>query len=122
MVLLWWSSFGGLIATIPSFTLDTGARIPTSTSNIFAISLIEWISFCALSMSGLLAYFLYTRACQMIDPTLVAVIRSTEIIFAFLVQILIMHQFPDYIGIIGAILVLISVTAFAIQNYNSKRT
>ena len=115
LVLLWWSSVGGVIATIPTLAFDTNTRILSST--ITDISLTDWITFCILSMSGLFAYFLYTKSCQLIDPTLVAVLRSTEIIFSFLVQTQIMNQLPNYLEVIGAFLVLISVTLFAIQNF-----
>ena len=72
-------------------------------------------------MVGLLAYFCMTKSLQLIDPTVVSFIRSLEIIFAYVVQVLIMHQIPNYLAGFGAILVLISVGSIALQDFLLKK-
>ena len=57
----------------------------------------------------------------MIDPTVVAFIKTLEILMAFLVQIVIMKEVPNYLEIIGAILVALSVASIAIQDYMSLK-
>ena len=57
----------------------------------------------------------------MIDPTVVAFIKTLEIIMAFLVQIVVMKEVPNYLEIIGAILVTISVASIAVQDYLSLK-
>ena len=62
-----------------------------------------------------------TKSLQMIDPTVVSFIRSLEIVLAYAVQVLIMHQVPDYVAGIGAVLVVISVALIALQDILVKK-
>ena len=64
---------------------------------------------------------LHDQIFKLIDPTVVSFIRSLEIIFAYIIQVVIMHQIPDYLAGIGAILVLISVGSIALQDFLLKK-
>ena len=119
LVLLWWSGIGGLFVSLMAFTFDTKARILTASISI--ISYGDWSAYFIMAIIGLLAYFCMTKSLQMIDPTVVSFIRSLEIVLAFLVQILIMNQIPNYLAVIGAVLVLVSVGSIAIQDFFSKK-
>ena len=68
-----------------------------------------------MALAGILSYFCMTKSLQMIDPTIVAFVRALEIVFAYVAQIVIMHQLPNLLAIIGGSCVLISVLAMALQ-------
>ena len=63
-----------------------------------------------------------TAALKMISPTTVAVLRALEIIFAFVFQIIVMHQFPNITCIIGAILVTTSMCGISFEERMTKRS
>ena len=64
----------------------------------------------------MLGYFCKTKSLQMIDPTLVAFIRSLEIVFGFVCQVAILHQIPTVLSLVGAGFVLTSVLAISLQD------
>ena len=111
-VLLWWAGIGGIIAALISLAFDKQTMILST--NIVNIPTSHWIGFLILSVGGLIGYFCMTKSLQMIDPTMVAFLRSLEIILGYAVQIVIMGQLPDVLSVIGAILVLLSVIAMAL--------
>ena len=57
-----------------------------------------------------------TKSLQMINPTIVSFFKALEIIMAFSIQIIIMQQYPNILAIIGATLVLLSVTLITVQD------
>ena len=68
------------------------------------------------SFQGTLGYFCMTKSLQMVDPTIVAFLRSIEIVFGYIFQVAIMEQIPTVVCITGAGLILISVLAMSLQN------
>ena len=119
LVLLWWSGLGGLLVSLITLTFHSQAKILNL--EFSEVTYQFWIAYLGMSLVGLLAYFCMTKSLQLIDPTVVSFIRSLEIIFAYVVQVLIMHQIPNYLAGIGAILVLISVGSIALQDFLLKK-
>ena len=68
------------------------------------------------SFQGMLGYFCMTKSLQMIDPTIVAFLRSIEIVFGYIFQVTIMEQIPTVVCLTGAGLTLISVLAMSLQD------
>ena len=64
----------------------------------------------------MLGYFCMTKSLQMIDPTIVAFLRSIEIVFGYVFQVIIMEQIPTIVCLTGAGLTLISVLAMSLQD------
>ena len=119
LVLLWWSGLGGLIVSFITLTFHSQAKILNL--EFSEVSNQQWIAYVGMSLVGLLAYFCMTKSLQLIDPTVVSFIRSLEIIFAYIIQVVIMHEIPDYLAGIGAILVLICVGSIALQDFLLKK-
>ncbi len=113
LVLLWWTGLGGLIVSLVSFSFNPNAVMLGP--NIALITKWEWLSYFLTSFSGLVAYFFMTKSLQMIDPTVVAFVRSFEIVLAYIVQIGIIGDLPNTLSLIGAGMVLVSVTAMSLQ-------
>ena len=113
VVLMWWTGFEGFFVALLTFTFDTNAKMLSA--DILTITYTEWLLYCGIAVLGLIGYFCMTKSLQMIDPTLVAFVRSLEIIFGYVVQITILRQIPTILSLTGAILVFASVTAFSMQ-------
>ena len=64
----------------------------------------------------MLGYYCMTKSLQLVDPTVVAFIRSLEIVFGYVFQVAIMHQIPTVLSLIGAGFVLISVLFISLQD------
>ena len=119
LVLLWWSGLGGFLVALITLTFHHEAKILTLEFN--QVPYDHWIAYSSQAFLGLLAYFCMTKSLQMIDPTVVSFIRALEIILAYAVQALVLHQVPDYLAGIGAGLVVFSVAAIAWQDISVKK-
>ena len=119
LVLLWWSGLGGLLVALITLTFHHEAKILTL--EFSDVPYDHWIAYTSQAFLGLLAYFCMTKSLQMIDPTVVSFIRALEIILAYAVQALLMHQVPNYLAGIGAALVVFSVAAIAWQDISIKK-
>ena len=58
-----------------------------------------------------------TYAPSFINPSLVAFIRTLDIVFGIIIQVVLFHSVPHYFGIIGAILVIFAVIAKAFEEF-----
>ena len=85
--------------------------------DIVNIPLADWLAYSFMSMGGIVAYFCMTRSLQMIDPTVVSFVRALEIIVAYVAQYVIMEEVPTLLSIVGAALVLLSVSSMTLQNF-----
>lgn len=113
LVLLWWTGFGGIIVSLLAFTFDPNAKMFSGL--IVEIAWQSWLAYVLLSFSGLAAYFCMTKSLQMADPTIIAFIRSFEIVIAYIVQYAVQGNIPNSLSVIGATLVFLSVTSMALQ-------
>lgn len=113
LILLWWAGVSSIVISAVAYSFDEDARI--FTLRVIEIAYFEWLAYLGVAFAGILAYFCMTKALQMIDPTVVAYVRALEIVFAYVVQVVFMHQMPAILSIVGATLVLFSVIAIAAQ-------
>ena len=51
-----------------------------------------------IAISGMSGFFCMTKALKMVDPTLVAFLRSLEIVFGFIFQVAVMKQIPTFLS------------------------
>ena len=114
-VLMWWSGFGGFMLALLAFTFDGNARMLGP--DIFEIPTANWLAYTSMSISGIFAYFCMTKSLQMIDPTVVSFVRALEIVVAYVAQYVVMEEVPEMLSLIGAALVLISVSSMTLQNF-----
>ena len=57
------------------------------------------------------------KSCQMVPPSTVATLRTTEIIVAFVTQALITHKSPEIIDTLGAALVFLAAIALIFEKH-----
>ena len=113
-VLMWWSGIGGFFLSLIAFTFDSNAQMLSP--DIVKIPLAQWLAYTGMSISGIIAYFCMTKSLQMIDPTVVSFVRALEIIVAYVAQYVVMNEVPEMLSIVGAALVLVSVSSMTLQN------
>ena len=70
-------------------------------NEISQIPLTHWIAYVGIAISGMSGFFCMTKALKMVDPTLVAFLRSLEIVFGFIFQVAVMKQIPTVLSLIG---------------------
>jgi len=72
------------------------------------ITVYEWGLYLGISCLGMLGYLFEFQSCKMIPPGTVATLRTTEIVVAFVAQVIFTHIVPEFIDILGAAFVFIA--------------
>jgi len=75
----------------------------------------EYVCVAGVCLVGYLAQYSLTRGCQILISGLASLLRTTDIGWAFVWGVLFFHQTPNYITIIGAILMFLSVVIITID-------
>ncbi|XP_074602357.1 solute carrier family 35 member G1-like [Brevipalpus obovatus] len=74
-----------------------------------------------LMMMGMLSFYgqvLFTKALQVEEAGIIAVVRSScELILAFVFQVTLFHQIPDFSTVLGALLVVVAVLLTSLRKY-----
>ena len=71
----------------------------------------------ALATVGICANWMATASYQLLDPTICAVLRAQEVIFAYVAQAIVLHVIPYYLSFIGAALVVASAIGMPMEKY-----
>ena len=66
---------------------------------------------------GMIGFLFEFKSCQMVPPSTVATLRTTEIIVAFVAQILITHKSPELIDTLGAAFVFSAAIALIFEKH-----
>ena len=128
-VLVFYSGLGGLLIAFICTGFDEKNKI---IFDISAVDVTTWLLLCLVGLTGMVGHFSLTRSLRLIPPTTVAVLRSLEIVLAYIVQVirhtniksscdcrhhqaLVMREIPDSLSITGSGLVMVSVVAFAVE-------
>ena len=117
-VLVFYGGAFGIIVALLGWIIDPeSSKILTKFE---ALGTSDWLLLCMISMIGIVAILAMTAALKMISPTSVSVLKALEIIFAFLFQIIVMHQWPNVLCIVGATLVSGSIIGISIEERYSN--
>ena len=73
-----------------------------------------------VSVSGICALFLLNKAIQLTSPVVVSFIRVTDIVVSYILQVLVLHDHPSVLAILGSSFVIISVSLLSIEQYIVK--
>ena len=69
-----------------------------------------WILWISVSIMAILSMAAMYAACEFIYPGLMVSISSLDIVFALIIQVVQFHEIPHYIAVLGAILVIGSIS------------
>ena len=62
-----------------------------------------------------------TGSYQLLDPTICAVLRAQEVIFAYVAQAIILGVIPYYLSFVGASFVVLSAICIPLEKYVRPR-
>jgi len=117
-VIVFWVALAALIiSSVLEFAVP-GCLILTL--KVAQYSATQWCILFGLALSGLAAYFSMIKSLKMISPTLVATLRSLEIVLAFGVQIILDGSLPNPISSAGAFLVCFGICMSGIASYRTR--
>mmetsp|Transcript_42839 Transcript_42839/g.48677 ORF Transcript_42839/g.48677 Transcript_42839/m.48677 type:complete len:409 (+) Transcript_42839:55-1281(+) len=95
----------------------------STTSTIFALpqSAISWFYILNMCVFGSAAHFSMNYAARLAPAGLASLIRSSGILWSFLLEILIFHQIPPLFTIYGVVLILSSLTIVALDKKQQQK-
>jgi len=112
--------WGGLMSILSAFIcLSFDER-----SQIFILQNIDSTTIgklFALASLGISANWMGTGSYQLLDPTICAVLRAQEVIFAYVAQAIILHVIPYYLSFVGASFVVLSAICIPLEKYVRPR-
>ena len=107
------SGIGGLGLSLAYSLFDSTARVTPNL--ITAIPINDWLLLSLTGMLGLLGFGCLVTALQLVPPTTVAVLRAMELVVAFGLQAVVTSVLPDQLDMVGAGLVILGLTATALE-------
>ena len=66
---------------------------------------------------GISALFLLNKALSLVSPVVVSFIRVTDIVVSYILQVLVLHDDPSVLALVGSSLIVISVSLLSIEQY-----
>eukprot|EP01084_Bolivina_argentea_P248632 415942_1 len=80
----------------------------------------DFICLCSIGIVGYCAQWSLTKASQILPAALSSLLRSTDIIWTYLAQILIFHELPSYLTYIGAFIILFAILFVTMEKIKQK--
>jgi len=117
-VIVFWVAISGLVISSGLQFVVPGCKILTLHGSQY--STVQWIVLFGLAFSGLAAYLSMVKSLQIISPTLVATLRSLEIVLAFGIQSAIDMSPPEPISSSGAFLVCFGICMSGVGTWISR--
>ena len=124
-VALFYNSFTNLIVAmvIPAFRGNQRILFPSVDVNMY--NLWQCLGIVSVAVIGVIHYLTRFMAIKLISPTLVSFIRTSEIVLAYVIQLVILGTKPYLTSLIGAGLVMVACIAIifeslAVQKMNPK--
>lgn len=108
-VITYYFSIVSFIVPLIIFSITAAYRLPPCGNARWLLILI--------GVLGFLGQITFTRAVQLEKATLVAVIRTTDVIFGYILEIIIFHSTPTLLSIFGSLLVIAGSSALGIKKW-----
>lgn len=109
-VLVFYAGIGGLIDCLIIFNFDSESDFfynlqDISLPKVFGVALV-----------GIAANLMSVKCYQLLPPAIASVIRSQEIIFAFILQSFVMGLYPNSCSVMGSLLVVSSAILLPLES------
>ena len=85
------------------------------------ISPLDWLKLISVGMTALLAFCAKVRALQTTDPTVVSCVRASEIVMAFVLQVVAMGQSASVVEVSGSLLVMVSIVCITRERRGEEK-
>ena len=119
VLLAFYGGFGGLLILLPAAYLDKDQRILSL--SIGDISSSTWIQLSTVAVLGLVGFVTVNASIKKIKPLYVSFVGVSEIVFAYLAQIVVFGVVPNLFGIIGSIIVVLTVCVLPLETWISEK-
>ena len=124
-VLLFYHNFANLIVAMVLPAFGGNQRILFPSEDVEMYDMWQWFGIVAVAIIGFIHYRARYMALKLISPTLVSFIRTSEIVLAYVIQLVILGTKPYVTSLIGSGLVMVACIAiifesWAVQKMNPK--
>ena len=113
-----WSTFGILFSLLFRHIFDA---LHMEMKWVMPPSTESWLYILGVCIVGSMAHFLLNYAARMAPAGLSSIVRSSDILFAYLWEVLVFGVKPMWTTIMGVILVLSSLSVIAIEKWNERK-
>ena len=80
-----------------------------------------WVELCTIAVLGLIGFVTVNVSIQHIKPLYVSFVGVSEIVFAYIAQIVVFGMVPNLYGIIGSVIVVLVVCALPLETMISEK-
>ena len=80
-----------------------------------------WVELCTIAVLGLIGFVTVNVSIQHIKPLYVSFVGVSEIVLAYIAQIVVFSLVPNLFGIIGSIIVVLVVSALPLETMISEK-
>ena len=124
-LLLCYRNFANLIVAMVLPAFGGNQRILFPSVDVKMYDIWQWLGIVAVTIIGFIHYVTRYMAVKLISPTLVSFIRASEIVLAYVIQLVILGTKPYVTSLIGSGLVVVACIAIifeslVIQKMNPK--
>jgi drug/metabolite transporter (DMT)-like permease len=119
LLLAFYGGVGGLFVILPAAYVDKSQSV--FSTNIVNIMPRTWGLLLSVSMLGLIGFVAVNLSLKKIKPVYASFVGVSEIALAYICQVTIFHTVPSLCGIIGSIMVVITVCTLPFEAIISER-
>ena len=110
-VLVLWFGVGGLVVSIIGNILTKD-----SFDFVYNWDSLEWILAFLIALVGILGSIIMNKAVCWVTPAKVMVVRSIEVVAAYILQLTVFSVPPHWTDLAGTVLVMLSVLAMGLED------
>lgn len=113
-----WCCFGLLSSVLFGLTIGKTVEGPW----IWPPSTKSWLCILATVVLGTAAHFLLNYAARFAPAGLSAIVRSTDILWAYILEVLVFQEIPSFTTIAGVAIILVSLSMIALEKFREETT
>ena len=108
-ILIFYAGIGGLFGTLCMVGFDKQSKL------FYDFYEVNWGQVILIVCMGIFALWMSIISYQLVSPTVVAILKSQEIVIAFIIQCGFDQTFPYAVTVIGAIMVMLSAVIIPLE-------
>jgi drug/metabolite transporter (DMT)-like permease len=113
-----WCCFGLLSSILFGITIGKTVEGPW----IWPPNLKSWLCILVTVILGTAAHFLLNYAGRFAPAGLCAIVRSTDILWAYILEVLVFKETPNTTTIVGVVMIVISLSMIALEKFREEET
>ena len=114
---LFYNSFANLMVALVLPVFRGNQRILFPSLDVENYDVWQWVGLTSVAIIGVTQYSTRFMAIKLISPTLVGFIRTSEIVLAYAIQLVVLDTKPDATSLIGSGLVMVACIGVIFENW-----